>query len=41
LHIVGQTWLVGLLLVLASATAGALLMWAAPGASSVADLFRH
>jgi hypothetical protein len=41
LHIVGQTWIVGGLLVLASATAGGLLMLAAPGAASIGELFRR
>jgi hypothetical protein len=41
LHIVGQTWIVGMLLVLASAVAGGLLMLAAPGAASIGELFRR
>jgi hypothetical protein len=41
LHIVGKTWIAGLLLVVASAGAGALLTRLEPGAASVGDLFRH
>jgi hypothetical protein len=41
LHIVGKTWLAGLLLVVVSAGAGWLLTWIEPGAASVGDLVRH
>ncbi|HEY9068528.1 MAG TPA: hypothetical protein VIO33_26315 [Burkholderiaceae bacterium] len=40
-HIVGKTWLAGVLLVIASAIAGAVLSHVAPGAASIADLFRR
>jgi|GEM_PF-2162274 len=41
LHIVGKTWLVGVLLVVTSAGAGRLLARLEPGALSIGDLFRR
>jgi hypothetical protein len=41
LHIVGKTWIVGLLLALVSAAAGWFLVLLDPGAASIGDLFRH
>lgn len=41
MHIVGKTWLAGLLLVLLSAAAGGVLAHLAPGAASIGDLLRR
>jgi len=41
MHIVGKTWIVGVLLVVVSAAAGWGLTQLAPGAASIGDLFRH
>ena len=41
LHIVGKTWIVGILLLLASAAAGWFLTQLEPGAASIGDLFRR